>query len=53
MNLDECKKCEYNIKHVADSVLCRYTAEIEHRVLSGDKVVGCPKDNVKNRKRER
>ncbi len=44
MKIDECIKCEYHVEHVSDSVLCRYTSEIEHRVLSGDTVVACPRD---------
>ena len=44
MNLNECKECEHHIEHVVDSVLCRFTVEIEHRVLSGTTVVACPLD---------
>ena len=42
MNLEQCQKCEFHIDHRADSVLCKYNYEIEHRVLNGDKIVGCP-----------
>lgn len=47
MKIEECNKCEHHVDQVSDSVLCRYTKEIEHRVLSGDSVVSCPKGEIK------
>ena len=47
MKLDDCKKCEFFMEHVSDSVLCRFNYEIEHRVLNGNSIVNCPKAPAK------
>ena len=45
MKLKDCIKCEYNKDQLSDSILCGYENSVDHRVVDGDNVVMCPKED--------
>lgn len=49
MKVDDCKKCEFIMEALTDSILCRYNREVEHRVTDRGNVVACPKEHQKRK----
>jgi hypothetical protein len=43
MKVDECINCEFHVERLPDSILCKFTSELEHHVLSESNIVGCPR----------
>ena len=44
MKLEDCRNCPGFIDSRADCVICKYGDEIEHRVISQNMVISCPRN---------
>jgi hypothetical protein len=47
MKIEKCKSCNYHLRKVADSALCRFNIETEYKVVYLGEVLSCPLETAK------
>jgi hypothetical protein len=50
MNINDCRKCLYHREEISDSVICRFSNEVNYFIVDRGDVVTCPKEFFKGNK---